>query len=345
MGIFYKKSFLYDIILFPLIIASVIFRCVVIIRRALYNRGILKSYRSSSTVISVGNLTVGGTGKTPIVIHLCGMLRSKKVAVVSRGYGAKGKGVRIVSDGKALLCGPDECGDEPYLIAKSNKNIIVAVSKTKTEVIKFLELHYKPDVIILDDGFSHLSVKREIEIVLINGYTGFGNNHLLPAGPLREPIKAIKYANVVGIKGDTGKPVSIIKKYKPHGSIFSFNYKVNGIRCIGDNAAVDIRDIKDKKIVAVAGIAFPESFFKLLYSAGLKPFRCIAKSDHYGYTKHKLDKIVAKHKPDIIIVTAKDAVKIERILENRNTMWLYMDVTPDIDNRVLRNALLEKGLL
>ncbi len=343
MKIFYKKSLLLDILLLPLILVSIIFRYITGTRRFLYLQGILKSYRAGSRVISVGNLTVGGTGKTPMVIYLCKVLAGKKIAVVSRGYGSGGRGIRVVSDGNKILAGPELCGDEPYLIAKSVRQAIVAVGEKKAEVIRYVEEHYNPGIIILDDGFSHLRVKRDLDIVLIDGEKGFGNGHLLPAGPLREPIEALRYADSIGIKGKSLILENTLEKYATQKEVFRFKYRFDSIKTIDDDSVIELNDIKNKRVLAVAGIAFPDSFFTMLESTGIRPVACIAEPDHSRYDEIKISRLAGQYNPDVVLVTAKDAVKIKAIKRDNRVLWLYADIVIAEDGENLKDILRGKG--
>ncbi len=344
MKILYKKHLLLDILLFPLILASFVYRCAAAVRRILYKKGILNSYRSKIPVISVGNLTVGGTGKTPTVIYLCNMLKDKKIAVVSRGYGSRGRGIRVVSDGTRVLCDPDECGDEPLLIAQSTRNTAVVVGKNRAVAVQFAEMNYSPDLIILDDGFSHLRVKRDIDILLIDSTAGFGNGHLLPAGPLREPVSVLRYADAVGVKNGNAPDIPGLGKYDLHDRTYRFHYTLRGIQSVDNSGSREIKDIKDKRIVAIAGVAFPESFFHLLRANGIVPVQCIAMPDHHRYGEKELDKLVGRYAPDIVLSTAKDAVKIQSIRRDRHTAWLYVDMVIEMDERVLKDVFHRKGI-
>lgn len=314
-------------------------------RRTLYTRGLLKSYKPAAITISVGNITVGGTGKTPIVIYLCKLFREKKVAVVSRGYASDGKGVRIVSDGHKILSTPAACGDEPYLIASSVPDVIVAVGKNRTKVIQVVESEYKPDIIILDDAFSHLKVKRDVDIVLVDGEKGFGNGHLLPAGPLREPVSSIEYADMIGIKGQHASGERILNIDKLKEKTFYFTYKFSSIKDIANDAPIKIDVLKDKKNLVLAGIAFPESFFDLICSIGIKPVKFISKPDHVKYDPRTLRKLVEEYKPDVIIVTGKDAVKIKYIERDNKVMWVYVDIIVEEHGAQLTSFLTRKGFL
>lgn len=344
MKFLYKKSVLLDVLLFPLILASFVYRIAVTVRRYFYRKGIFTSYRAKVPVISVGNLTVGGTGKTPTVLYLCALFGDKKVAVVSRGYGSRGTGVRAVNDGSRLLCGPDACGDEPYLIARTARNAVVVVGKDRAATIRFAEANYRPDLVIMDDGFSHLAVQRDMDILLIDGTAGFGNGHLLPAGPLREPAGALRYADTVGIKNGGAPDMPELQKYDLPGRTYRFRYMLQGLRSVDDDNRREIRDIRDKKIVAIAGVAFPEDFFRLLRENGIVPDRCIALPDHHRYQETELDALVRSHAPHVVIATAKDAVKLRGIRRDRNTAWLYVDMAVEMDEKVLKDTLHRKGI-
>ena len=345
MNIFYKKKPLLDALLLPLIAVSLVFRLMTGIRRYLYRQGILKSYRPQSRIISVGNLTVGGTGKTPMVIYLCTVLAGKRLAVVSRGYGSRGRGTRIVSDGKNIVSNAEMCGDEPYLIAKSIPGVVVAVGEKKAHVIRFVEQQYSPDIIIMDDGFSHLRVKRDLDIVLIDGEKGFGNGHLLPAGPLREPPAAMRRADGIGIKGSDFAVERKIEKYVPPDKVFHFSYRFKGIKTILDDTKVEAVTLKDQKVLAVAGIAFPDSFFRMLDAAGVHPAYCIAGPDHSTYDEKKLRMLTERFSPDAVIVTAKDAVKIKDRERDEGVRWLYADIEISEAGEPLKNILRKKGFL
>ena len=176
---------------------SLIYGAVQWIRRRAYGAGLLRSVRLPVPVVSVGNITLGGTGKTPFVIGLVRFFQQKglKPCVLSRGYRRKGKGPSVVCDGERIMLSPAEAGDEPYLIARKTK-CIVAVGSNRLEAFKLVE-HLSPDVVVLDDGFQHLRLERTLDICLIDGVRGFGNGMVFPAGPLREPISSLGYAHAL----------------------------------------------------------------------------------------------------------------------------------------------------
>ncbi len=345
MRIFYRKSLWIDMVLAPLVLVSLLVAIAVTLRRLLYRKGALRSQRAGCRVLSVGNLTLGGTGKTPLVIYLCGVLGTRRLAVVSRGYASRGRGIRLVSDGKNILSGPELCGDEPYLIAKATKGVIVAVGKDREEVMEFVERRYAPEIIVIDDGFSRLGVERDMDIVLIDGENGFGNGHLLPAGPLREPVRAIRYADAIGIKGDGSAVDEQMERLGLLDRVFHFRYGLDGIKTIDGDEAADTADIRNSRVVCIAGIAFPDSFFGLIRSLGARPVACLARPDHQNYSREEIERIISAYKPDAVIVTAKDAVKIARIEREPGVLWLYASVSVQEQGDVLRQVLRERGFL
>jgi tetraacyldisaccharide 4'-kinase len=154
------------------------------------------------TTISVGNLTVGGNGKTPFTLFLATRLRAQglSVGIVSRGWGRRGSGAQLVSDGTRILLGPDEAGDEPVMMAKCFDGPI-AVARRRIDAIKLLAERFPLDAVILDDGFQHVRLKRDLDLVLVNGTRGIGNGWVLPAGPMREPLAALRRADATIVMG------------------------------------------------------------------------------------------------------------------------------------------------
>ncbi|MBW2599013.1 MAG: tetraacyldisaccharide 4'-kinase [Deltaproteobacteria bacterium] len=190
--------------LFPI---SILYSGVVRLRNLFYQTGLFKVRKLGCRVISVGNITVGGTGKTPMVIMLANLLNEKgyRPAILSRGYAGKGKSrVNIVSDGKNLLMSPKNAGDEPALIAKSVRNVPVITGKNRYLTGKYAIEHFRADVLILDDAFQHRSVFRDIDIVLLDNQKPFGNGFTIPRGELREPASALERADII-VKTGNGR--------------------------------------------------------------------------------------------------------------------------------------------
>src|SRR3972149_9569915 len=182
------------------------------LRLALYNRGILKTKNLSIPVISIGNLTAGGTGKTPTIIMIAELLKGmgKKVAVLSRGYKGKAEGeINVVSDGDKILLNPLESGDEPYMMAARLKGIPVITGSDRYKTGKYAIEKFGTKIILLDDGYQHVQLDRNFNILLLDSNSPFGNGYLLPRGTLREPPSYINRADVIILTKDKGQKSEI----------------------------------------------------------------------------------------------------------------------------------------
>jgi tetraacyldisaccharide 4'-kinase len=261
-------------------------------------------------VIVVGNITVGGTGKTPIVISIVNYLESqnKKVGVVSRGYGGKysqdSLEVSMTSD-------PIQCGDEPLLI-KQQTEVPVVVAKKRTKAIEFLIKKYSLDVIVSDDGLQHYSMGRDIEIAVIDGHSRLGNGFFLPAGPLREAKSRLKSVDFI-INNGSHSEGEVSSEIEPHEYVNLLTNEVKGLEYF-----------KEKKCYAVAGISKPDNFFSILQKNEVKlipkPF-----PDHYAFS----EKDLAFNENHPIIMTSKDCVKCVSFATEQ--MW-YLSVSAKINS-------------
>ena len=324
------EGFFLKILLFPLYLLSLIYYIAVNIRLFSFRAGLLKAGRLGCKVISVGNITVGGTGKTPTVELIATRLKEKglKVAILSRGYKRKGKGTGIVSDGERILLGPDEAGDEPYMLARRLKNIPVLVGSDRYGVGRYAMERFPLDVIILDDGFQHIRLKRDLDVLLMDGEKGFGNGYLLPRGPLREPLSGIKRAGVVLINKASAKSVGIadhIMKIHPGPPLIKSSYKAERLVSLWSGEQAGLERLSGGKVMALSAIADPSSFLNLLSSLGGEIVSDVSFPDHYSYTSGDLKDIMKKAGPagaGFIVTTEKDAVKLEQ-LEPRTDIPIY----------------------
>ncbi len=286
---------------------SLLYRLGVEARLSLYRRGVLTPLDPALKVVSVGNLTVGGSGKTPVTIYLARLLSSLgyRVGVLSRGYKGKGRGrVRVVSDGRRVLLSPYMAGDEPYLIASKLKGVPVLVGKDRYSLALHAKEAFGCEVVILDDGFQHLRLKRDVDILIITRDV-FERPYLLPMGRLREPLRAVERADLVLLKdgGVDGVPWD-----KP---VFSFTYLPSALRrADGRRFGVDL--LKGVRTFAFSGIASPLSFLETLERAGAVVVGSSAYPDHYTYRREDLEGIVERARgADLIVTTEKDWVKLE----------------------------------
>jgi len=308
---------------------SIPYQAVVQTRNRLFDIGVLNSHKVDASVISVGNISVGGTGKTPFVIHLLERLdqlsgsRRVKTAVISRGYKGTGSGTQIVSEGKHVRGTPETMGDEPVLIAESSKRTVVITDKDRLRAARLAISEYKTGLILLDDAFQHRKISRDLDIVLLDGQNPLGNRRVLPAGFLREPVSSLTRADLVVLSKCSGSDDELAEKVGKLSELM--NKPVIATRVVprywhrvnqGELFAAD--QIAGKKVVAFAGIAQPDSFFDTVEELGGEIAAHIPLPDHCKYEKKYLDhisKYFVRLKAEWLVTTAKDAVKLPYILK------------------------------
>ena len=288
----------------------------------LFDVGILKSFDAGVPVVSIGNIVVGGTGKTPLTIEVGRLFlkKGKRVAVISRGYGRKSRGTVVVSDGFSLLSDTLTGGDETQFIARQLPKAIVIADEKRARGAKKAVEEFHAEVIVLDDGFQHRYLKRHIDIVLLDGTRSPMDTMLLPAGYRREPLSSLKRAHAVVITkvGDPSNaplvmndPNVVTVKNK-----FSSSYTPVAIRNIIGGVRQSLEMLKGHSVVAVSGIANPKNFEKDIEKSGAKIISSFAFDDHHQYTVELVRKIVETHRrkeTDFIVTTEKDAVKLAEL--------------------------------
>jgi tetraacyldisaccharide 4'-kinase len=302
-----------------------LFGALAALRRTLYQTGVLRSTRLPVPVVVVGNIFVGGTGKTPFTIWLVERLREGGFmpGVISRGYGASGEAPRSVAPDSL----PASDGDEPVLMAQRARCPVVVARNRVAAARELLRLHPEVNVLVSDDGLQHYALARDVEIVLCDA-RGNGNGWLLPAGPLREPPSRKRDFTVFNAeRAPSGLPEDAFHMELRYGRAFNLKDRTKSF----DLGAFTGR------LAAAAGIGNPARFFAMLRKAGLS-FREIPLPDHYDYATNPFDGVDA----DIILLTEKDAVKCERIdtLKNDPRLWI-VPVTARIDG-ALSQRILEK---
>ena len=303
-----------------LLAASWLFGLVARLRAFLYARGILSSGSLPSRVVSVGNLTVGGSGKTPMVLHLarrCSDLGLRAV-VLSRGYrGTHEKTGMIVSDGERMVASARAAGDEPYMIAKSLPRTPVIVGRDRVEMGGVACRRFAPDLVLLDDGFQHLRLRRDRDILLVDGSDGFGNGRLLPRGPLREPLTALRRADVVVITKIRDRravrPLETqIRKIRPDVEILHASFRPDTLVDLADGACRNLDALEGQSVIAVSGIVNPGYFEYLLSMTGANVTGRLEQPDHHAYTEADLRSLMAlTGRGAWIVTTEKDAAKME----------------------------------
>ena len=320
--LYQKEKSLGEKILFsPLFLASLPYGGAVRARTFLYSLGLLKTKQLPRPVISVGNITVGGTGKTPLVMALSRGLMERGIhtAILSRGYrGKKGSGP-LVTDGQNTLLSPEESGDEPFLMAQALKGIPILVGKDRFKNGQMALQQFQVRGFLLDDGFQHLPLHRDLDIVLIDSHIGFGDGHLLPRGILREPLSHLKRADFFLLtKAEDPEACqsleSTLREIHPSSPIFHSHYEPAGL-IHPDGKFQPLHLFKGKKVLALSGIANPDYFSSLLRKSGMEVVGEMIFPDHHFYTAQDLTSIIVKVKgADWIVTTEKDMVKLKRLL-------------------------------
>lgn len=295
MNIWYQKN-LITLILYPL---SLLYRVIISLRQFLYQKNIFKSHRVSVPVIIVGNITVGGTGKTPLVIALVDVLKKNGFhpGIISRGYRGKSKTWPRAVNAKS---NPMEVGDEPVLLAK-NTDVPVVVGPNRVATAQKLLADFQCDVIVSDDGLQHYALARDIEIVVIDASRRFGNGFCLPAGPLRESINRLKTADFIVANGAA------------HTGEFQMDFELVDIVNVQDESkTINFSDCENKKITVIAGIGNTERFFSDLRNKQLK-FSKHVFPDHYFFQKKDFENLT----DEIILMTEKDAIRCRDFCDAR----------------------------
>lgn len=331
-----KRAFAFRIFLSVL---SLIFGALVQLRFYLYRNRILKDQPLGCLVVVVGNLTVGGTGKTPVVEKFARSLsnRGRKVAILSRGYKSKelkreSLGARIwrtfvtggeppppkiVSDGDKVLLNSEIAGDEPFMLAKNLPGVVVLVDKNRVKSGLYAIRKFGCDTLILDDGLQYLPLKGRLNLLLVDKTNPFGNQHLLPRGILREPVRHLKRASYVFLTKSNGRPdpelEALIRKHNPTVDIIECAHKPQYLQEVNGDKRLELSDLRHRRIGAFSGIAVPESFEGFLRNYGANLLYTRRFMDHHRFDGNELLEIFEEAREaslDFIVTTEKDAVRI-----------------------------------
>ena len=293
------------------------------LRYAAYGLGILKKKSLPGFVVSVGNLTAGGTGKTPAVAALAKWALSEKIrgCIISRGYGGQYKSrVLEVSDGQRILADSRLAGDEPVLLARNVPGSPVVLSKVRYLAGMYAHQKFGTDLFIIDDGFQHMQLERDLNLVLMDAVNPFGNGHLLPRGPLREPMDQLARADafiLTRFKHDGGdRTLAFLKGNYPDIPAFCADHAPDRVVFPLLDQVDSPRVLNEKRVVGFAGIGDPEAFQETLVSLGAEVVAFCGFTDHYAYKKDDLDRLIRmKSQTDAqyILTTEKDWMRIGSI--------------------------------
>lgn len=340
-----------------LFIASRFYRMAIQFRIWMYDKRVIRNHALGCLVVSIGNLSCGGTGKTPVVEVFARTLSAKgrRVAILSRGYRSKKRSLwfklshmflsqqielppKIVSDGKDLLLESDYAGDEPYMLASNLRDVAVLVDKDRVKSGLWAVDRYQSDVIILDDGFQYLMLKPHINIVLVDSTDPFGNGHVLPRGILREPIKNIRRADYIFLTKSDGSHrlrhlKNFLRRHTRRAEIIECCHKPQHlVRIFPDRAEEPLEKLRGARVAALSAIARPESFERFLEQLGATLVLRDHYADHHRYTQQEILDFINQAKAagaEFIVTTEKDAVRIPR-LDRCDVPFYYLRIQIDI---------------
>lgn len=328
---------------------SCIFRFVVSVRYRFYDLGVLRRFPLGCQVISIGNVTAGGTGKTPVTEKFARELTAagRKVAILSRGYRRKEapwwkrmftqviEPPLVVSDGRHVLLDAAIGGDEPYMLASNLPGVCVLVDRNRVKAGRWAVRRYGCDTLILDDGFQYQRLKHSLEVVLVDKTNPFGNGHMLPRGVLREPAKHISRADVIFLTksdGNAGAVTEEIRKYNRKAEIIECRHAPRILKDVWSREELPLEWLKGKTLTTLSGIAVPQGFEDSLRKLGARVVWCERYADHHRYDSSEI--IYALNKTadfgaDALITTEKDAVRFPR-LETTPVPCYYLRVDIEI---------------
>jgi len=325
------------------------------IRLGLYRRRLLRPQELGCPVVSVGNLTVGGTGKTPVAEMLARELqrRGRRVAILSRGYRSVPRPFaqrlrnkifkhldlfppRIVSDGKEVLLDSRRAGDEPHMLAKNLPGVCVLVDKDRVKSGLHALRHFGSDVLLLDDGLQYQRLRHRIDVVLVDSQTPFGNEHLLPRGTLREPPANLRRASYIIVTKSGPRPdealLARLRKLNRTAAIIECNHAPRHWQDLGTGAKFPLDHLKGRHVGAMSGIARPESFEEGVRQLGANVEMTKAFADHHRFTKKEILRFLEwcdRRSLDALVTTEKDAVRFPEI-DNPPVPMLFLRVEIEI---------------
>ena len=328
---------------------SCIFGAVVAIRYFLYSTGIMRRYPLGIQVISIGNVTAGGTGKTPVTEIFARTLAAegRKVAILSRGYRRKEAPwwqrvfmqvvtpPLVVSDGKHVLLDSAVGGDEPYMLASNLPGVAVVVDRNRVKAGRYAIKRLGCDTLILDDGFQYQKLKHSVEVVLVDSTNPFGNGHMLPRGVLREPARNLKRADIIFLtkcRGDVSAVKAEIRRYNGTAEIVECNHTPKSLKDVWSREEYPLSWLEGKTVCTLSGIASPKGFENSLRRLGAKVVWCERYADHHRYDSSEILYALnrtADMGSDALVTTEKDAVRFPRF-ETVPVRCLYLRIAIEI---------------
>jgi tetraacyldisaccharide 4'-kinase len=299
---------------------SLVFGAGVRLRNAGYDCGLFPVHQLPCRVVAIGNLTVGGTGKTPTVMTIASALRAagERVCIVLRGYRGAGTGARVVSDGRDIRLSWREAGDEAVLLAQSLPGVSVVVGADRVAAGRLAIAEFRPETILLDDGFQHRRIHRDRDLVLVDATDPFGGEWLLPRGRLREPVRGLRRADAILVTRadqatDLEGVVTRLAKAAPGRPIARGTYRACRLRELGSGRGHAVTAVRGKRVLAVSGIANPRGFHDTLEGVGAVLADRVVFRDHHPFTSDDRRRIAGAARAsgaEWIVTTEKDGVRL-----------------------------------
>lgn len=343
------QPFAINLLLSLLKAVSFVFFAIVSVRYFLYDIGLLRRYPLGIQVISIGNVTAGGTGKTPVTEIFARTLAAegRKVAILSRGYRRKEAPwwqrlftevvvpPLVVSDGKRVLLDSETGGDEPYMLASNLPGVAVVVDRNRVKAGRYAIKRLGCDTLILDDGFQYQKLKHSVDVVLVDSTNPFGNGNMLPRGILREPVSNLKRADIIFLtkcRGDVSAVKAQVRKYNAVAEIVECNHSPKSLKDVWSREEYPLDWLKNKTVCTLSGIASPKGFENSLRHLGAKVVWCDRYADHHRYASSEVLYALnrtADMSADALVTTEKDAVRFPRF-ETSPVKCLYLRIAIEI---------------
>ena len=328
---------------------SWLFGGVVAIRYFLYGTGVLRRYPLGIQVISIGNVTAGGTGKTPVTEIFARTLAAegRKVAILSRGYRRKEapwwrrmftqviEPPLVVSDGRHVLLDAATGGDEPYMLASNLPGVAVVVDRNRVKAGRYAVKRFGCNTIILDDGFQYQKLKHSVEVVLVDSTNPFGNGNMLPRGILREPARHLSRADIIFLtkcRGDVSAVRDLVRRYNTTAEIVECNHAPRVLKDVWSREELPLSWLQGKTVCTLSGIASPKGFENSLRQLGAKVVWCERYADHHRYDASEVLYALNRSSDmgaDALVTTEKDAVRFPRF-ETSPVRCLYLRIAIEI---------------